>query len=204
MFRQVAIESRKKRWSGKVILLPGISPWLISAFSVFFLIIFLLFISFGSYTRRVNVTGEITTYPRPVNIYSSVQGFVVKRFVSEGQMVKKGQEIYQIDVSRSTLSGVVSDNQKKNITNQLIKIDKMIVTLKENKQTTLETLEKQKEQYTEAFKHASEIIKRAEEGVKIAKNNMENYKSYQTRGLINKDQLTINTVFKYLYFYHAA
>ncbi|SIP74677.1 Microcin H47 secretion protein mchE [Xenorhabdus innexi] len=128
-----------------------------------------------------------------MNVYSSVQGFVVKQFVSEGQMVKKGQEIYQIDVSRSTLSGVVSDNQKKDIINQLMKIDKMIETLKENKKNTLETLEKQKKQYTEAFNQSSKIIKRAEEGIKIAKNNMENYKSYQARGLINKDQLTNQT-----------
>ncbi|ECD9104158.1 HlyD family secretion protein, partial [Salmonella enterica] len=35
-----------------------------------------------------------------------------------------------------------------------------------------------------------DIIKRAEEGIKIMKDNMDNYKSYQSKGLINKDQLT--------------
>ncbi|MDB6369617.1 HlyD family secretion protein [Photorhabdus bodei] len=190
MFRQQAIENRKKKWRGKAILLPGISPWLVSMFSLFFLINFLMVIIFGTYTRRVSVTGEITTYPRAVSVYSGVQGFVVKQFVSEGQIVKKGQPIYQIDVSKSTRSGVVSDNQRKDIINQLLKIDKMITRLKENKKTTLETLEKQKKQYTESFKHSSEIIKRAEEGINIAKKNMENYQIYQAKGLINKDQLT--------------
>ncbi|MDE9459193.1 HlyD family secretion protein [Xenorhabdus bovienii] len=190
MFRQQAIENRKKKWRGKTILLPGMSPWLVSMFSVFFLVVFLIFIIFGTYTRRVSVTGEITTNPRAVSVYSGVQGFVVKQFISEGQIVKKGQPIYQIDVSKSTLSGVVSDNQRKDIINQLTKIDGMITRLKENKKTTLETLEKQKKQYTEAFKNSSEIIKRAEEGIKIAKNNMDNYRNYQARGLINKDQLT--------------
>ncbi|PHM56848.1 HlyD family secretion protein [Xenorhabdus sp. KK7.4] len=190
MFRQQAIDNRKKRWRGKAILLPGIPPWLISISSLFFLVSFFIFILYGTYTRRVSVSGEITTHPRAVSVYSSVQGFVVKQFVSEGQIVKKGQAIYQIDVSKSTLSGVVSDNQRKDIVNQLLKIDKMISRLKENKNSTLETLEKQKKQYTEALKHSSEIIERAEEGIKIAKKNMENYKNYQARGLINKDQLT--------------
>lgn len=71
----------------------------------FFLITFLLFIITGTYTRRVNVTGEVITNLRPITIYSGVQGFVVKKFVNEGQHVKSGDPIYQIDVSRST--GVV-------------------------------------------------------------------------------------------------
>ncbi|OTA16314.1 RTX toxin transporter [Xenorhabdus vietnamensis] len=190
MFRQQAIENRKTKWRGKAILLPGLSPWLISMVSLFFLAVFLIFIIFGTYTRRVNVTGEITTSPRAINIYSGVQGIVVKRFVTVGQAVKKGQPIYQIDVSKSTRSGVVTDNQRKDIENQLVRIDRIIERIKESKKTVLENLKKQKKQYTEAFKFSSEIIKRAEEGIKIAKKNMENYRRYRARGLINKDQLT--------------
>ncbi|WP_434526411.1 HlyD family secretion protein [Photorhabdus asymbiotica] len=190
MFRQQAIESRKTKWHGKAILIPGVSPRLISMISLFFLIAFIAFIVFGSYIRRVNVTGEIITSPRAVNVYSNVQGFVVKQFVTEGMIVKKNQPIYQIDVSKSTLSGIVSDNQKKSIENQLARIDKIIIRIKENKKTTLEALEKQRQQYIGALERSSQIIKYAEEGIKIAKENMENYRSYQVRGLINKDQLT--------------
>ena len=62
--------------------------------------------------------------------------------------------------------------------------------LEESKKITLDTLEKQRLQYTDAFRRSSDIIQRAEEGIKIMKNNMENYRNYQTKGLINKDQLT--------------
>lgn len=51
---------------------------------------FLMFIIVGTYSRRVNVSGEVTTWPRAVNIYSGVQGFVVRQFVHEGQLIKKG------------------------------------------------------------------------------------------------------------------
>lgn len=40
-----------------------------------FLIAFLTFAIAGTYTRRVNVTGEISTYPRAANVYSAVQGW---------------------------------------------------------------------------------------------------------------------------------
>ena len=60
----------------------------------------------------------------------------------------------------------------------------------ESKKITLNTLEKQHLQYSDAFRRSSDIIRRAEEGIKIMKNNMENYRNYQLKGLINKDQLT--------------
>lgn len=190
MFRQEAIDNRKNKWRGRAIVLPGFSPGWVMALCLLFLFTFLTFITSATYTRRVNVIGEITTYPRPVSISSSVQGFVVKKFATEGQNVKKGDPIYQIDVSKSTRNGVVSDNQRKEIEHQLARVDNIITRLEASKKTTLNTLAKQKSQYTEAFKHSAEIIRRAEEGIRIMKQNMDNYRSYQSKGLINKDQLT--------------
>ena len=51
-------------------------------------------------------------------------------------------------------------------------------------------LENQKAQYTAAFQRSTDILRRAEEGLRIMKENMENYRQYQMKGLINKDQLT--------------
>ncbi|WP_338885725.1 HlyD family secretion protein [Xenorhabdus sp. TH1] len=190
MFRQEAINNQKTKWIGKALLLPGFPTWLLITLCVLFFISFLTFVISGSYTRRINVNGEITTSPRAIDVYSSNQGFVIKQFVSEGHIVSKGDPIYLIDTSRSTRSGVVSDNQRKDIKNQIERIDNIISRIISNKKTTLDTLEKQKEKYNAAFERSSGIIEKAEEGINIMKKNMENYKDYQKRGLINKDQLT--------------
>lgn len=197
VFRKDLLESRKMLWRGRALLLPGIPPLLVIFVCIIFLTVFLSFIITGSYTRRVNVSGEITTWPRPVNIYSSVQGFIVKQFVTEGQEIRKGEPVYQIDVSRSTSSGVVSENQRKDIENQLARIANIISRLEDSKKATLQTLEKQKMQYHEAFERSTAIIRRAEEGIRIMKNNMNNYRTYQEKGLINKDQLTNQTALYY-------
>ncbi|MEG7437013.1 colicin V secretion protein CvaA, partial [Serratia marcescens] len=197
MFRQEAINSQKMKWRGRALLLPGIPLWLTTGLCALFLIAFLVFIIAGTYTRRVNVSGEVTTDPRTINVYSRAQGFIVKRFVNEGQVVRYGDPLYQIDVSRSTRSGVVSDNQRKDIEDQLLRISSIIAHLENSKRSTLEALEKQKSQYTDAFKKSSDIIRRAEEGINIMKNNMENYQQYQKKGLINKDQLTNQTAIYY-------
>lgn len=197
MFRQELLENRKILWRGRALLLPGIPPLLVISVCIIFLTVFITFVIMGSYTRRVNVSGEITTWPRPVNIYSSVQGFIVKQFVTEGQEIRKGEPVYQIDVSRSTSSGVVSDNQRKDIENQIVRIANIISRLEDSKKATLQTLEKQKMQYQEAFERSTAIVRRAEEGIIIMKNNMNNYRTYQKKGLINTDQLTNQTALYY-------
>jgi len=190
LFRKEAIENRKMQWHGRAILLPGIPLWLVILVSVTFMVAFLVFITEGTYTRRVNVSGEITTWPRAINIYSSVQGIVVKQFVHEGDIIKKGDPVYQLDVSKSTPGGVVSENRRRDIESQLVRVRNIISHLKENKKVTLAMLEKQHMQYSDAFRRSSDIIRRAEEGINIMKGNMENYRKYQSKGLITKDQLT--------------
>lgn len=125
-----------------------------------FLIAFLTFVIAGTYTRRVNVTGEISTYPRAANVYSAVEGGGQK-FVTEGQVITAGAPIYQIDVSKSTRSGVVSDNQRRDIDDQLARIVQIISRLESSKQATLTMLEKQKAQYTAAFTRSTGILRRA-------------------------------------------
>lgn len=190
MFRQEALDNRKMKWRGRAILLPGMPLWLTMLGSIAFITAFLTFVIAGTYSRRVNVSGEVTTWPRAVNIYSGVQGFIVRQFVQEGQSIKKGDPIYQIDVSKSTRSGVVTDNQRRDIENQLVRVDNIISRLAESKKITLNTLEKQRLQYSDAFRLSSDIIRQAAEGIKIMKNNMENYRNYQSKGLITQDQLT--------------
>ncbi|EOF5817973.1 HlyD family secretion protein [Salmonella enterica] len=190
MFRQEALDNRKMKWRGRAILLPGMPLWLTMLGSIAFITAFLTFVIAGTYSRRVNVSGEVTTWPRAVNIYSGVQGFIVRQFVHEGQSIKKGDPIYQIDVSKSTRSGVVTDNQRRDIENQLVRVDNIISRLAESKKITLNTLEKQRLQYSDEFRLSSDIIRQAAEGIKIMKNNMENYRNYQSKGLITQDQLT--------------
>ncbi|MBJ2066254.1 HlyD family secretion protein [Serratia odorifera] len=190
MFRQEAIDNQKMKWRGRALLLSGIPFWLTAGLCLFFLIAFFTFVIAGTYTRRVNVTGEISTYPRAANVYSAVQGVVVKQFVTEGLVISAGAPIYQIDVSKSTRSGVVSDNQRRDINDQLARIAQIISRLESSKQATLTMLEKQKTQYTAALSRSTDILRGAQEGIRIMKENMENYRHYQTKGLINKDQLT--------------
>lgn len=190
MFRQEAIDSSKGHWQGSALLLPGLPPIIMWTATATFIIAFMMFVIWGSYTRRVNVSGEVSTFPRAANVYSSVQGVVINQFVSEGTTVKAGDAVYKIDVSKSTGAGVVSEEQAADINNQISRVTEIIKKIEDNKKKTLDMMEKQKEKYTAAFVNSNSIIRRAMEGIRIMKENMQNYERYQSEGLINKDQLT--------------
>lgn len=113
MFRKEAIEYQSTRWEGKAVLLPGIPFAFIVLLSLFFIASISIFIAKGSYTRRVIVHGEITTFPGAVNISASMQGTVVKSFVSEGDRIKKGDALFLIHSGVSTQSGLVDENKKR-------------------------------------------------------------------------------------------
>lgn len=79
LFRKEAIESNKTKWQGKAIIFPGMPIWLVAFLCIFFIAAFLLFICCFSYSRRINVSGEISSIPKPVRVYSNVQGIISKK-----------------------------------------------------------------------------------------------------------------------------
>lgn len=193
LFRQEATEHQRAKWAGKALLITGLPAWCFGILSFLFILIFLSFLLFSNYTRRVNVYGEIITSPRSVNVFAPQQGFISERFVEVGQAVKKDQRLYLLDVSRVTDTGKVSANTRLALENQLIHVDSIILKLQDNKRMTLENLRSQKKQYELAHMQSKQLLDNAREGVVFAQDNMRSYKEYQQRGLITKDQLSGQT-----------
>ncbi|WP_265567668.1 biotin/lipoyl-binding protein, partial [Serratia grimesii] len=134
--------------------------------------------------------------PRSVNIFATQQGFIAQRFVNVGDQVKKGQHLYQIDVSRVTDSGTVSASTRQAIENQLAQVDSIIAKLEANKKTTLVNLQAQIDQYKLAHSQSKQMVENSRNGVNFMRETMKNYDEYRSKGLINRDQLN-NQVYLY-------
>lgn len=197
MFRKEAIEARSKGWSGQAILLSGVRGSYIVAFTLTFFIIFFCFLIFGNYTRRINVSGEIVSSPRAVNVFSSSQGFITRINIQRGEKVSIGQPLYNINVSHVTTSGAVNEKKRKSLLNQLNDLNKIYERIKNNKAATIELLNTQKNRYEIAKDSSTAILEKAKEGLNVMQSNMDNYRQYQREGLINKDQLTNQTTIYY-------
>lgn len=109
LYRMEAIEHKKNHWKGKALLLAGMPAWLILTTSLFFLLALILTLTFCNYTQRIDVRGEVITLPHSINVFAPQQGFVVKKYVNIGDTIEKGSPLYELDVSRSTVNGNVTD-----------------------------------------------------------------------------------------------
>lgn len=188
LFRQEAIEYKKNHWKGKALLLAGIPSWLISLLSVAFLLILISTLTFCTYTQRIDVRGEVITLPHSVNVFSPQQGFVVKKHVEIGDLVDKGEPLYELDVSRSTITGNVTDAVNAVISEKIINAEEIINKILSNKAETLEALDTQVKQYSDSLKETKAMLSNAAAGLNKMKNNLASYDSYLKQGLITKDQ----------------
>ena len=197
LFRQEAINYQKAKWMGKALLIKGCSAWLVFFLSIIFIIVLILAVIFGTYTRRINVPGEITTQPRAINLFSTQQGFIINSHVKVGDKVKKGDPIYELDVSQTTQLGNVTQKTIESINNQIKNISEIIETLKENKQITLNALKQQIDEYNKFHQDSLLLVKNAEKGMSEMYESMQNYADYQKKGLINNEQFNNQ---RYLYY----
>ena len=190
LFREQAIRGRNHFWSSASYLPRGISLWWFVIGTLIFISLTSIFLIGGSYNRRVTVTGEIISSPRAVSIFSSQQGYISGQFINTGDNVEKGQTLYQLDTSKKTSSGIVSETQKKNIIKQLSMLDTIISKNEDNKKVTLESLQKQLISLKLRQQHFRGSVEGAEHGLRFMEKNTDNYQIYLKRGLINKEQLT--------------
>nr|WP_277755996.1 HlyD family secretion protein [Rosenbergiella epipactidis] len=158
---------------------------------------FLTFIFLGKYTRRINVTGEVTTLPRPARIYSPTQGVITQIFKKEGDEVRINDPIMRIDTNTSINKGTVSGFQRAEIESQITTLEEIISKVRLAQKNTYNSLEKQKDNYVSAYNESTQILDAAKQGLKKMGGSYSSYSSYLARGLINKDQMNNIT---YLYY----
>lgn len=188
IYRKEAIEYKKHHWKGKALLLAGIPAWLIALLSFAFLAILIATTIFCTFTQRIDVRGEVITLPHSVNVYAPQQGFVISQYAKVGDIVVKGQSLYEIDISRNTITGNVSTAQIEVINEKIANAEDIITKLSHNKQETRLSLDKQLKTINDSLKETNRMLINAQTGLKKMHDNLSSYDKYLRDGLITKDQ----------------
>lgn len=188
IYRKEAIEYKKIHWKGKALLLAGIPAWLVTLLASLFLIALVLSLIFCTFTQRIDVRGEVITLPHSVNVFAPQQGFVVNQHVKVGDIVNKGQTLYELDVSRNTINGNVSAAQIEVINEKIANAEDIISKLMRNKSETLTALEKQIKTTSASLAETNRMLATTQVGLNKMFTNLSSYDKYLKDGLITKDQ----------------
>ena len=188
IYRKEAIEYKKNHWKGKALLLAGIPAWLVTLLASLFLIALVLSLIFCTFTQRIDVRGEVITLPHSVNVFAPQQGFVVNQHVKVGDIVNKGQPLYELDVSRNTINGNVSAAQIEVINEKIANAEDIIRKLTHNKAETLTALDKQIKTTSASLAETNRMLATTQVGLNKMHINLSSYDKYLKDGLITKDQ----------------
>lgn len=188
LFRQEAVDHQRSYWKGKVILFKGVSPFIISACCIAFMAILIVMLCFFKFTQRIDVVGEVITLPHPLNISSPQMGFISQQFIQVGDTVKKGDMLFELDVSKSTNAGNVSDTNISMVKAKIANAEEIINKLKVNKDDFIATTKRQIQRYERSLAETDRLLTTAKQGLTKMEGALQNYNQYLKKGLINKDQ----------------
>ncbi|MEB5750616.1 HlyD family secretion protein [Leclercia adecarboxylata] len=188
IYRREAIEYKKNHWKGKALLLAGMPAWIVTLLAFTFIAVLVLSLIFCSFTQRIDVRGEVITLPHSVNVFAPQQGFVVNQYVKVGEIVNKGQPLYKLDISRSTINGNVNTAQIEVIDQKIANAENIISKLSHNKSETLRAIEKQIATIKDSLEETSRMLINTQAGLNKMHTNLASYDKYLKDGLITKDQ----------------
>lgn len=105
LFRPEALEAQQTSSLGRILLFtPRISTFLV-AFIFLVTVLLVLFVIFGSYTKKATVYGELVPVQGVIKIYPPQSGRVESIAVQHGAKVRKGEVLLRINSALDTAGG---------------------------------------------------------------------------------------------------
>lgn len=102
LFRSEALEYQQDRLRGEVLIARSPTILFLVWTSVLFAIALACFVFWGQYTRKEHVLGYIIPTQGMIRLFTPQNGIVLERFVTEGQIVRKGERLLVISSERAT------------------------------------------------------------------------------------------------------
>ena len=106
LFRPEAVERSKSKPLSSILLIQPLAVNVLTVVSLLIGVALLAFFAFGTYTKKEHVMGVLLPNLGLVRVAAPQAGTVVKREVTEGQTVKRGQVLYRITSDRAVGSAV--------------------------------------------------------------------------------------------------
>ncbi len=107
LFRPAAIAAKQTGWLGEIVLIRPLSFSFLTALAAVLAAIVVLFLCWGTYTKRSTVSGQLVPDAGLVKVYAQQPGVVLEKRVQEGQRVQRGEVLYVLSSERQGNQGEV-------------------------------------------------------------------------------------------------
>lgn len=105
LFRPESLKARQLEWVGRPALTLGLPTRVVTFTAVLLGAVAAALIIFGTYARRINLRGVVVPQSGLVKISAPTGGWIKSIHASDGQRVKDGAILYEVNVDTSTANG---------------------------------------------------------------------------------------------------
>src|ERR1700704_3648582 len=144
LFRQQSLRARELAWEGQAALSLGLPATFTTLASIILIAAAAALITFGSYSRRVDLQGTVLPNTGLITISAPSSGRIESLAVKEGEPVERGAPLYSLDVDTATKDGDVQQA----IANVLLNLREMLIQQIERKTRMSEETKKELGQKT--------------------------------------------------------
>jgi membrane fusion protein len=111
LFRAQAVDAYKEKWHGEIMLVTPVRYQIIGLTFAALACGVIAFAIWGTYTKRVTVTGQLVPVRGVAKVYVQQSGTVIEARVKEGQRVRAGDILFVLSSERQ--SSTIGDTQAK-------------------------------------------------------------------------------------------
>jgi membrane fusion protein len=115
LFRPEVLAERKSQWLGPVLLAPKTSHDLSAGVAIAATVALLALLFFGTYPRKVRVTGAIVPHGGLLQVFSHNPGTITDVNVEEGDRVKKGDKLLSISTDQQSTHGATGEQVERQL-----------------------------------------------------------------------------------------
>ena len=102
LFRKEVLDARRTSWLGGISLAQPIRLWVLTAAATVAALTVALFLTFGTYTRRSSVVGQLVPSKGLATVMAPATGVVGYVLAEEGDRVSAGDVLAGVRVPRAT------------------------------------------------------------------------------------------------------
>lgn len=185
LFREEVLKEKTNKWVGEIVIIRPLSFTFYSVFSLILILIIVIFFMYGSYTKKTSVQGQLIPNSGLVKVYSIDAGIILKKYVEEGQNIKKGDVLYEISLERIGTQGDIQDAISSQVKLRNLSLKNELAQVKISQNNEKLEIKNKINTYKVDLVNINNLIESQKNRVDIAENLLSRYKT-----LLQTDSIT--------------
>jgi membrane fusion protein len=190
LFREEVLQTRASQFEGHIVLAQPVPMRVAAVVSVILTLLLITYLIVGKYTRTVRVPGRLVPAAGAINVVAPQFGTVTSRRVREGDLVLRGQVLYELSSERTGAFGGIDSRIDASLDRRRDLLQHERALQEEQLQQRGKDLRERHQMTLAEVIRLDQEIELQENRAGMSKRTVERYRTLREQGFVSEFQLT--------------